>query len=256
MKRIINIILITIIIFCIAIIRNKYYHYHVDNVLNEEIQQLAPMANEVFANNIDSKNDGDSVNSEEASNVEEINAEFSANEAELKAINDDYKMWVQIKNSEINYPVVQGTDNEYYLEHNFKGEPNISGTIFIDYLNNIEDKNIVIYGHNMKNGTMFNNLTKYKEEQFFNDNNIINIIKDNRLYQYKVVSVYVEEADKLKVKLAFDSNEEFINYASKEIDKSIYKNDVSINEDDKLITLITCSYEYTDARTVVVAVRK
>lgn len=77
-------------------------------------------------------------------------------------------MWLNISNSNIDYPVVQGMDNDFYLNHSFYKEESISGTLFIDYRNNIDsDKNIVIYGHHMKNETMFHDLNFFKEEEFF-----------------------------------------------------------------------------------------
>ena len=163
-------------------------------------------------------------------------------------------MWIQIPNTEINYPVVQTDDNEYYLKHSFKKEINISGTVFVDYRNNIdEDRNLILYGHNMRNGTMFNNLTNFKEESFFNNNNIINIVRNNILYQYEVFSVYVEDESKVNIETEFIDNEAFASYVLNEGSKSMFNKDIEISNEDKIITLVTCSYEYTGARTILVA---
>lgn len=86
-------------------------------------------------------------------------------ENKLKAINPDYKLWINIPNTDIDYPVVQGKDNDFYLNKNFNKEKSESETIFIDYRNHINldtEKNIVFYGHHMKDGTMFNQINKYK----------------------------------------------------------------------------------------------
>ena len=162
-------------------------------------------------------------------------------------------MWIEIPNTKINYPVVQTEDNEYYLKHNFKNESNMSGTIFVDYRNNIdEDKNIILYGHNMRNGSMFNNITKFKEDSFFNDNDTINIIRNNTLYQYEIFSVYVEDESKVTLDTEFIDDEAFVKYVSNEGSKSMYNKDITISKEDKIITLVTCSYEYDGARTVLV----
>ena len=251
MRKLINIILVAIIIVCLSIIGYKYYNYNKDDKLNSEIQDLQPVINEASDsdNNFSEENDGQ----DQSKDGDYVN---SANEEELKSINSDYKMWIQIENTNINYPVVQGSDNDYYLKHNFRKESNISGTVFVESANDIDnDKNIILYGHNMRNGTMFNNITNYKEESFFNEDNKINIIMNNTLYEYEVFSVYVKNVSEVNLAIGFANEDEFINYAYNEADESLYKKDVDFSAEDNLITLVTCSYEFTDARTIVVARR-
>lgn len=251
MRKIISIILVAIIIVCLSIIGYKYYNYNKDDKLNSEIQDLQPVINEASdsENNSSGENDGQ----DQSKDGDYVN---SANEEELKSINSDYKMWIQIENTNINYPVVQGSDNDYYLKHNFRKESNISGTVFVESANDIDnDKNIILYGHNMRNGTMFNNITNYKEESFFNEDNKINIIMNNTLYEYEVFSVYVKNVSEVNLAIGFASEDEFINYAYNEAEESLYKKDVDFSAEDNLITLVTCSYEFTDARTIVVARR-
>lgn len=256
MKKLINSILIIIIIVCISIIGDKYYNYNKDNNTNKEIQKLEPIIIESSSKKCgileQKENSNNEVTGEEKQGNEE--GSINANEEELKSINSNYKIWIQIQNTNINYPVVQGADNEFYLNHNFKGESNISGTIFIESENDIDnDKNIILYGHNMRNGTMFNNITKYKDSDFFYENNKINIIMNNTLFQYEVFSVYVDKVSNINLDMNFVNNEEFITYANNEKKKSMYNSNIDFKEDDKLLTLMTCSYEFTDARTVVVA---
>lgn len=251
MRKIINIILVAIIIVCLSIIGYKYYNYNKDDKLNSEIQDLQPVINE--ASDSDNNSSGENDGQDQSKEGNYVN---SANEEELKSINSDYKMWIQIENTNINYPVVQGSDNDYYLKHNFRKESNISGTVFVESANDIDnDKNIILYGHNMRNGTMFNNITNYKEESFFNEDNKINIIMNNTLYEYEVFSVYVKNVSEVNLAIGFASEDEFINYAYNQADESIYKKDVDFSAEDNLITLVTCSYEFTDARTIVVARR-
>ena len=251
MRKIINIILVAIIIVCLSIIGYKYYNYNKDDKLNSEIQDLQPVINE--ASDSDNNSSGENDGQDQSKEGNYVN---SANEEELKSINSDYKMWIQIENTNINYPVVQGSDNDYYLKHNFRKESNISGTVFVESANDIDnDKNIILYGHNMRNGTMFNNITSYKEESFFDADNRIKIIMNNTLYEYEVFSVYVKNVSDINLAMGFASTEEFINYAYNEAEQSLYKKDINFSEDDNLMTLVTCSYEFTDARTIVVARR-
>ena len=251
MRKIINIILVAIIIVCLSIIGYKYYNYNKDDKLNSEIQDLQPVINE--ASDLDNNFSGENDGQDQSKDGDYVN---SANEEELKSINSDYKMWIQIENTNINYPVVQGSDNDYYLKHNFRKESNISGTVFVESANDIDnDKNIILYGHNMRNGTMFNNITNYKEESFFNEDNKISIIMNNTLYEYEVFSVYVKNVSEVNLAIGFANEDEFINYAYNEAEESLYKKDVDFSAEDNLITLVTCSYEFTDARTIVVARR-
>lgn len=251
MRKIINIILVAIIIVCLSIIGYKYYNYNKDDKLNSEIQDLQPVINE--ASDSDNNSSGENDGQDQSKEGNYVN---SANEEELKSINSDYKMWIQIENTNINYPVVQSSDNDYYLKHNFRKESNISGTVFVESANDIDnDKNIILYGHNMRNGTMFNNITNYKEESFFNEDNKINIIMNNTLYEYEVFSAYVKNVSEVNLAIGFASEDEFINYAYNEAEESLYKKDVDFSAEDNLITLVTCSYEFTDARTIVVARR-
>lgn len=155
MKKVINYLLIVVVIIAFLKVLYKIYQYYTDKREYSKVQELQPI--------IKDKRDDNLLNSET-----EEEEKSDDNEKVLLAINNDYKFWLSITNSNINYPVVQGTDNYFYLNHNFNKEKSISGTLFIDYENNIEsDKNIVIYGHHMKNNTMFNNLNYFKNEDFF-----------------------------------------------------------------------------------------
>lgn len=89
--------------------------------------------------------------------------------AGLKAVNPDVIAWIQIPALDISYPVVQGKDNAYYLHHLFSGESNINGSIFVDCHNqpDFTDQNTIVYGHNMKNGSMFGTLDKYQDKELF-----------------------------------------------------------------------------------------
>ena len=254
MKRVTNTTLFIIIICCLSIICYKFYNYFIDEKLNNEIQSYAPTISDVYLSEDSSQSSSNEVGGNNNPNeAEGDNKTISENQEELKSINNNYEMWIEIPNTKINYPIVQGKDNEYYLKHNFKNESNMSGTIFVDCNNNIdEDKNIIIYGHNMRNGTMFNNITKFKEESFFNNNNTINIIRNNILYQYEIFSIYVEDESKVSLDTEFADNDAFVNYALNEASKSMYNKNIIITEEDKIITLVTCSYEYTGARTILV----
>lgn len=172
--------------------------------------------------------------------------------SDLTKINPDYRFWIKVNNTNIDYPVVQTSDNEYYLTHDFNKEYLASGSIFMDYRNNFEeDKSNIIYGHYMRNKTMFGELVNYKDENFFNENNLINIEYKGKTYTYQVFSVYVADLTKDYLKVDFENDKEYQNYINYITNRSMYKSNLQISKEDKIITLYTCSYEFKDARTIV-----
>lgn len=243
MKKVINYLLILIVISTFSKVLYKTYQYYTDKREYSKVQELQPI--------IKDDRDENLLNSET-----EEEEKSDDNEKVLLTINNDYKFWLSITNSNINYPVVQGTDNDFYLNHNFNKEKSISGTLFIDYDNNIEsDKNIVIYGHHMKNNTMFNNLNYFKNEDFFY-NNEITIVKNGKEHKYEVFSVYVIPENEVSFHMNISNDNEYINYFNALSNKSFFNKDIDFNTSKKIITLVTCSYEYDAARTVVHAITK
>ncbi|MBN1622992.1 MAG: class B sortase [Clostridia bacterium] len=172
--------------------------------------------------------------------------------SELLAINSDFVGWVKVEGTNVDYPVVKHSDNDFYLNRDFYKEDNIAGSIYMDYRNfgNKLDGNIVIYGHNMKNGTMFNSLNNYKDEGFFNDNMIITFSNLYETFEYEIFSVYWVSADDYKLEFDFKSNDinEYYNFLKSE---SIFQRESVITDVNQIITLATCSYEVDNGRLMV-----
>lgn len=165
----------------------------------------------------------------------------------------DYRGWIKIENTNIDYPILQGEDNLYYLDKDINNEYLASGSIFMNYLNNgFNDMNTVLFGHHMKNETMFAQLNRYKEKEFFYGNNDIDIELNNSNHlKYKVFSVYITDVKDNYIKTKFDNNNQYKEFLEKIKNKSMYESNIELDEDDKIITLSTCSYEFNDARMVV-----
>lgn len=182
-------------------------------------------------------------------------AEEGFMEDDLKNINPDYRLWLFVENTNINYPVVSYGNNDYYLYRDFLGQDSKSGTLFMDYRNNFEeDKSSVIYGHNMKNKTMFNNLELFKENDFWNKGSLIHIYRGDYEYIYEPFSVFVAKPEFDYVKVDFDGENDFNEYMNQVKASSTYWNkDSAPKYKDKILTLSTCSYEFDDARTVLEA---
>lgn len=192
-----------------------------------------------------------------------VNEELLANENILKEKNSDYKMWINMNGTNINYPMLQGKDNDFYLYADFDGNYYYPGSIFIDYRNDIEnDNNLWIFGHHMGEGSMFADLTKLKDETYFNENREIVLLKDGIQYVYEIFAVNVVPADGAEIVLDFDNEEHMNGYMERLKEESIFYRDIKaediIDEEgiSSLITMVTCSYEFDDARTLVSAALK
>ena len=187
-------------------------------------------------------------------NIREMNTSTEdSKDYQLPSINPDYRFWLKVDNTNIDYPVVQSEDNSYYLTHDFNKNYLPSGSIFMDYRNNFEeDDSVIVYGHHMRNKTMFRELVNFKKENFFNENNLIRVEYKDTTYVYEVFSVYVanlNHGDYLKVNFEDEEDKkEYLNYIK---NRSLYKKDIELNSSDDIITLYTCSYEFDDARTIV-----
>lgn len=228
LRKIINIVLVLIIIFCLYKIIYKQVEYYKANKANNNIQQLME--------------------------VKTPNESILNKEKELKSINSDYKCWIKIPNTEVNYPVVQGNNNEYYLHHNFKNEESIEGNIFIyDKYNPNTSRNLLVFGHNMRNGSMFGSLWPYKDTNFFNENKYIYIMEGDTLYKYEIFGDAVVHDYNPYLKVNFANQQEFDKYISDFKSHAYFWRDVPIDENTKLLTLSTCSYEFNEARFVIVS---
>ncbi len=180
---------------------------------------------------------------------------------ELFNINPDCVGWIKIKGTEIDYPVVQGTDNEYYLHHDFNKRNAVCGTIFIDSRCDITSgsNHLILYGHQMKDGSMFKQLNNYKKDDFYKKHKEITLYINESVYTYEIVSVYVitisQNADYYNY-INEDTKAAFINYINEEMaPHKLYNTGISVNENDSILSLSTCEYSSSDGRLIVLAKR-
>lgn len=170
---------------------------------------------------------------------------------ELRKINPDIIGWITVPETKIDYPVVKASDNDYYLNHDINGEENKHGAIFMDYINDPDkDENIVIYGHHMRDGTMFKDLVKFKKEDFYNHNKSISLNIEGKTSEYEIFSIYIANASSLDIKISFKDTAEYEEYFSSVKEKSIYPSSLTFDKDKTMLTLFTCTYEEKDARLV------
>lgn len=169
-----------------------------------------------------------------------IDADFN----ELKQINKEVRGWIQVNGTNINYPYVQASDNDFYLNHSFDKSSNGAGWIFMDYRNNPQefDKNTIIYGHGRSNTSMFGTLKNILKSSWFKDSNnyVIKLATEQENSLWEVFSVYKIPTTSDYLQIKFSSDEEFQNFANKLIERSAYNFNTPVNSTDKIITLSTC----------------
>lgn len=157
-------------------------------------------------------------------------------------MNKDTIGFLIVKNTNIKYPFVQTNNNSYYLNHSFDKTQSNSGWLFMDYKNNFDDKNIVIYAHARKDGSMFGTLKNtIKKNWYINkDNHIITLITKDKTFQYQVFSTYIIDTENYYITTHFNNDldyQTFLNTISK---RSIYNYKVKLNTNDKILTLSSC----------------
>ena len=190
--------------------------------------------------------------------------ELSAIELLLKE-NSDFKGWITVPNTKIDNPIYQTDNNDFYLTHNQQKQKSVYGALFFDCKNVITesetDKNLVIYGHHMKNGSMFANLTKYKQLSFYKQNPTIEFSTLYKKGTYKIYAAFVLNASKADdndyiyniSRKSFIDDDDFDSWVNEARERSLINTGVDVKNGDNIITLVTCTYDFDNARFVVMA---
>ena len=176
--------------------------------------------------------------------------EYSIDFDSLKEINSDIVGFLKVNNTNIEYAVVKTNNNGFYLNHNFEKKQNLGGWIFADYNNKFDDTdyNIIIYGHNIKDGSMFGTLKNtFKEEWYKNeDNKYITFITENGTRKYEVFSIYEEKASDYPIQTKFSNDSEYLEFIKNLKEKSIYEFNADVSATTEIITLSTCGNSNTN----------
>ncbi len=170
----------------------------------------------------------------------------------LKKINPDIVGWIFIKNTPISYPIVQGKDNNYYLNHLFNKKKNSSGAIFLDCGSSplFDDKNIPVYGHHMNNGTMFAVLDQYEYQAYYDSHNTGVLLTPDGNFDIEIFSAYTVSAKDSPLQRYFE-DKEFESWLTNIKNKSVIDSQYTPTTDSSILTLSTCNYEFKDARFIV-----
>lgn len=170
--------------------------------------------------------------------------------AKLRAINGDYVCWLYGPDTQIDYPVVQHSGNDFYLNHLFSGEQNAAGTLFIDYRNlaTFEDPNTLVYGHHMRNGSMFKSIEAYTDRGTFEARPYLLLYTDSALYLIEIFSGYTTDSSEPCYDIAISSDEDKLAFIDRALRMSDFDAYLAPAVEDRFVTLSTCAYRFENAR--------
>lgn len=185
---------------------------------------------------------------EEAENAVPITVDFAA----LRKINEDVVGWIYCEGTNINYPVLQRKDNNYYLNHNYRGGEDRAGSIFVEAYNtmNFADSNTIIHGHHMKNGAMFATLSDWADQTYYEEHPTMWLLTPEQNYQVVLFSGYITKAVSNAYRIFRTDCPEFEEYLQEAVANSDFRADVEIDSSEKFVVLSTCEYHFENARYV------
>lgn len=174
----------------------------------------------------------------------EQDTEYQIDFKSLKEQNSDTISYVKVNGTNIDYIVVKGKDNSYYLKHNFEKKWNVAGWIFADYHNKFDesDKNIIIFGHNTRDGSMLGTLKNTLNENWYKnkENHKIVLVTEYGTYFYQVFSTYSIKTEDYYINTEFDNNDEFDKFVKELKSRSVYDYGIEVSGEDKVLTLSSC----------------
>lgn len=180
---------------------------------------------------------------EETEQINNKSTKYNVDFTKLKEKNGDTVAWLKVNGTDIEYTVVKSNDNSYYLNHNFEQEHNQAGWIFADFRNKLDgtDKNIVIYGHNRRDGSMFGSLKNILNADWYEnvENRKVTLITENENCTYEVFSIYQIESEEYYITTNFEEVD-FLKYIDVVKKRSIKDFNIEVTEEDNILTLSTC----------------
>lgn len=247
-----KLLLIGIMVCITAIAVVGLYLYNEWRIGNETENEYAELRNVVQATDDDlqaavnqgAMDQNDAPSEIELENIPEVNIPAGK----------DIVGWIKSEGTIIDYPVMQGKDNDYYLNHLYNGKYSKVGSIFMDFRNDpgLSDKNTLLYGHHMKSGKMFAELEKYKKQEYFDEHQVVYYFDaDSNPYRIEVfAAVVVSGMDGIPVGFANDG--EYMDYVAGLRERSAINSNVEVNENDRIISMIACTYDFANARIMVI----
>ncbi|MFJ5765440.1 class B sortase [Lysinibacillus sp. NPDC093210] len=217
-----------------ALVKYVYTYYESSKSLKEVqtiyAETLATIQEEVVAD--------DEVSNAEIKSKYTIRPQFH----DLLAVNNRIVGWISVDNTKLNNPILHADNNEFYLNHNYKDRQSRAGSVFMDYRNDALDisRNTILYGHAMKDGTMFGSLKNYLNQDYANAHRTIYLDTLYEGYDVEVFAAYETTIDFYYIETEFKTDEDFIQFIGEVQKRSTIDMNVDVGPDDKIITLSTC----------------
>jgi sortase B len=248
--RIILLIILLICIICFIVSGYNILTWYLDGRSADKLINEATDMAEI----LETVEEGEAINPpDEEDNTEEQISDYwyymsypfiNVNFTELKEKNSDTVGWIEVKGTNINYPIVQTTNNEYYLKHSFDKSYNIAGWIFLDYRSSFENmgKNTIVYGHGMLNQIMFGSLPNVLKNNWLqnNENHIIRISTPTENSLWQVISVYTIPPEGYYISTDFENDDAYQSFIETILSRSIYDFNTTVTINDQILTLSSC----------------
>lgn len=248
-RRIIMLVLLAIFLFSVISIAIILYQYKVSDQLYESTASQYTIQSAGGGGE-----DTGAQTPQGGENVPEakVTAPFSVDFEGLQTVCGDVAGWIYCEDTPINYPVVLGKDNDYYLTHNFDGSASASGSIFIEAANRpgFADSNTIIYGHHMKNGSMFATLDKWAEQEYYEEHPVMWLLTPEQDYKIVLFAGYTTSANSDTYVIFQGSGGELDAWLEKCKGQSDFDAELELEGDARYVLLSTCAYVFDNARYV------
>lgn len=222
-----------------ALVKYLYTYYEASKSL-KEVQTIY----ETTLVTIDKEVDVETASTEELLSKYTIRPQFK----DLQAINNNIVGWISVDGTKLHNPILQTDNNDFYLTRNFKNRESRAGSVFMDYRNDVLDmsRNTILYGHAMKNGTMFGSLKNYLQQDYADAHRTIYIDTLYEGYDVEVFAAYETTIDFYYIETEFSSDASFLQFINEVHAKSVIDMNVDIGPEDKIMTLSTCKDSITN----------
>ncbi len=248
-------LLVLVVVFGVVFGYSAYRLYSIMSEYHESRERYSSVADSAISTPAPTTapfavNPGEEFAAAPVTEVSPISVDFDT----LLAQCPDIIGWIYCEDTKINYPMVRGNDNDYYLHRFIDGSYNGGGTLFMDFKcsRDFSDTNSIIYGHHMNDGSMFASLKKYRTDpEYYSKHPTLYINTPTQNYRMDVFAGFVCDADSDTYTIGFGSDASFQSWLARMVSQSDFTTDVSVGPEDHIVTLSTCSYEWYDARYVV-----
>lgn len=236
-------------IFCVAAVRIVMYYQDMHKSENYAQRLQEAVVQQADAETADRDDPG-----EKKDTAEEVRIPEQIDFGSLQQISTDAKAWIFSPGTRINYVIAQAQDNDYYLHRLLDGTEAKAGTLFVDYCNqgDFSDWNTIVYGHHMKNGSMFASLMNYQSQSYYMEHPVMYLYLPEHRYRLELIAGYTTGTED-PIYTIPQTPAEKQQLAETAMKKSDFRAETAVEEKDRLVTLSTCSYSYDDARYVVIA---